>query len=227
MTEETSVPASPTMPRPGSMMVCGADRAEGLRARWRSMASPYAETGRQPSSYAAGKPPPRSSSRGCSPRRAQQVEDAGRGGDRVGPRLGVALLGADVEGDAGGVEPELVGEGEHRRRPRTVEQPYLRDSGQSDPSPEVTSRQSTSLPGCGLGDLVRLVEGVDDEQPDPERRRLDDVVPALDRVGVDERAGRGAGAQRGPHLGRAGHVEAATDAARAASRRGCGLAFTA
>jgi hypothetical protein len=35
-----------------------------------------------------------------------------------------------------------------------VEQPYLRDNGQSDPSPEVTSRQSTPLPGAAAATLA-------------------------------------------------------------------------
>src|SRR4051812_12603550 len=53
---------------------------------------------------------------GEDPAGAEQPEDARGGRDRSGPRLGVALLRPYVEGDAGRLEAQLVGEGEHLDR---------------------------------------------------------------------------------------------------------------
>ena len=118
--------------------------------------------------------------------RAHQVEDVGRGGDRVGPtRPGRAAGSRRGRRRPAASSPRLVGEGEHldglvggaavlaRERP-------VRPLAGGDQAAEHLAA------GCALGDLLDLVQGVHDEQPHPEACGLDDVVAPLDRVGVDE-----------------------------------------
>ena len=60
-----------------------------------------------------------------------------------------------------------------------------------------------------VGQLADLAGGVDDEQPHAESSGLGQVLATRDRVGVHEVLGSGAGVERRPQLGRAGHVEPA------------------
>ena len=68
-------------------------------------------------------------------------------------------------------------------------QPNLRDSGQSDPLPEVRIRQSTLDAGCLVDDLEHLGHAVHDEQPDAEVDGRPQVATPLDRVGVEQLVG--------------------------------------
>ena len=171
------------------------------------MAAPYASSDGAPPSSAAGKPPPRSSSHGRRPASPQGGEDPRRGLDRRVPGGGVALLGPDVEGHPGGVEPQAGGESEHldglRGRAAVLarQRPVRAAPGRHDPAEHGRTRR-------GLGDLVGLHVRVHHEQPDAHRRGRDDVGAPLDGVGVDEVGRACAGVEAGLHLGGAGHVEA-------------------
>ena len=90
---------------------------------------------------------------GPDPALGEGGEDPGRGRDRGRPGSGVALLRTDVEGDPGRGQAERVGRRVRISTACGAEQPYFRDSGQSDPSPEVTIRHSTSLPGAASATL--------------------------------------------------------------------------
>ena len=73
--------------------------------------------------------------------------------------------------------------------------------------------------GGGLGDLLDLAGGVDHEQLDAEAGGEAHVLATLDRVGVDELLGAGAGQHRGGDLGGAGDVEAAAGAGQRGQQR--------
>ncbi len=111
------------------------------------MAAPYASGAGQVSSRRVGKPPPRSSSHGSSPCVRSRAKT-----------IAAAAIGAAHASGSRCCEPTWneipATRSPSRAASRStstdsdVEQPYLRDSGQSDPSPLVTRRHRTSAPGA-------------------------------------------------------------------------------
>jgi len=78
----------------------------------------------------------------------QLLEDACRREDRRSPGLRVATW----KETPAGARPSCVASASTAIA-SPVEQPYLRDSGQSEPSPEVTSRTITPAPGAASASL--------------------------------------------------------------------------
>ena len=151
ITEVTSVPASPTSPRPGSTIVCGTSSPNDACSA-ALIAAPYAASSGWSPWWSAGKPPPRSSSHGRIPSRRSARNTRAD-----------ASIGAAQAAGSRCCEPTWKAV-PATSRPRAaavrrisiaspVEQPYLRDSGQSEPDPDVTSRHGADDPGAASATL--------------------------------------------------------------------------
>ena len=142
------------------------------------------------------------------------AEDRRRGAERPVPGLGVALLRADMERDAVGLQPLAVGVLQHVRghlghaaelagqRP-VGPGPVAQDAAEH---PHLAGRHAQRV--GGPGDLLDLGLAIDREQADAELQRAADAALLLDGVAVGDPVGGGAGGQHHLHLGHRRGVEA-------------------
>ena len=209
------------MPRPGSMRVRGRCCAEvpgqvpldGGAVRRRRRAA-FRERGREAAAEVQQPEP--------DPRLAQHPEDPARSrrsarptprGRAAASRRGTTLRPGRDPGWAACRSTSMA---------CWVEHPNLRDSGQSEPSPEVTSRQSTDEPGAASASLAISSRLSTTNRRTP--RAAAYAMSARRLIGLEyTRSAAGTRRERGEHLGRTGHVEPAAGrvaAPRAAAARG-------
>ena len=131
-----------------------------------------------------------------------------------------------MEGHTGRVETERGG------RAQDVdglvgEQPYLRDSDQSEPSPDVTIRHSTAAPGAAAATFwVSSSESTTNSRTPSRAANAMSCAP-LDRVGVDEVAGRRPRSSAATTSAGLATSKLASGGGQGGSRAGSGFALTA
>ena len=144
------------------------------------------------------------------PRSPHSRNTAAADGERAVPGMRVALLRADMERHAVGLEAEPVRVLEHVGRHGRLaaelarQRPFRPDAVGQDAAEHARA-------GRGARDLLDLGDAVDREEPHAERIGARDVALLLDRVAVGDAVGRAAGRQHHLDLGDRGGVEAGAE----------------
>ena len=144
------------------------------------------------------------------PRSPHSRNTRGRRRQRPVPGVLVGLLRADMERDAVGLEPELMGVLQHVRGHGGLAAELAR---QRPFGADAVGQDAAEHPGAGggAGDLLDLGLAVDGVEPHAERVGPRDVALLLDGVAVADAVGRGAGREHHLDLGDRGGVEAGAE----------------
>ena len=135
------------------------------------------------------------------------AEDGRRRGERPVPGVRVALLRADMERDAVGVEAEPMGVLEHVDRHRGLAAELARQRPFGAVAVEQDAAEDARA-GRGAGDLLDLLHAVDGEQAHAALIGARDVALLLDGVAEGDAVRLGAGGEHHLDLGDRGGVEA-------------------
>jgi hypothetical protein len=203
-------PALPTMPRPGSMIVSGMRLPKWVRRASRIEVQDRAPVGRRRRHFlqiARRKAAAHVDHAQRDPLVGQPPEQVRRRGERGVPLGRIALLRADMEGNAVGGEAQVAG----------LEQQGLGHIGlaaelaRQGPVRALATGQDAAedaRAGCGAGEFLQLRLAVEGEKGDAERMGARDVAFLFDRVAKGNPLRPRAGGERHVDLRDGGGVEA-------------------
>src|SRR6188472_3420128 len=199
-TSVSMMPALPTMPRPGSMMVSGIWLPKCLRSARKIDRRYVLEVlGRESATHVDHGQ--------VDPALGAVAEHGGGHRQRAVPRLHLALLRADMERDAVGLQAEALGEVEHVDRHFRIAAELARQRPFG--AGAVIENAAEHLgAGGGAGDLLDLGGAVDREQANAEREGARDIALLLDRIAIGDALRGRTGIERHLDLGDRGAVEA-------------------
>src|SRR5712672_925455 len=178
-TSVSMMPALPTMPRPGSMMVSGIWLPKCLRSA-RKIDRPYCTTGGTSLRYLVGNPPPMLTMERLMPRSAQS-----RNTVEAIPLCEIEHIDSHLR-----IAAELA-----RQRPLGA------GAVVQDAAEHLGARR-------GAGDLLDLRAAIDREQANAEREGTRDVTLLLDRIAIGDPLRARTSGQRHLDFGHRGAVEA-------------------